>query len=57
LPEEAGIEFAVAAVPLGVAGRVLESIAGTLPQDWGELAGYLLARTARHGRRRAEELD
>lgn len=51
------LEFAVAAVPLGVADRVLESMAGALPEDWGELADYLLARTARHGRRRGEELD
>lgn len=50
------LEFAVAAVPLGGADRVLQSIKGTLPTDWKELADYLLGRTARHGRRRSAEL-
>lgn len=50
------LEFAVAAVPLGGADRVLRSINGTLPTDWPELADYLLARTARHGHRRSAEL-
>jgi 3-hydroxyisobutyrate dehydrogenase-like beta-hydroxyacid dehydrogenase len=51
------LEFAVAADRFGATDLVLRSMNGSLPtDDWRQLATYLLTRTAKHGRRRAEEL-
>ena len=51
------LEFAVAADRFGATDRVLRSMNGSLPtDDWRALATYLLTRTAKHGRRRGDEL-
>lgn len=41
---------------LGVERDVLDSLQDTIATDWDELAGYMIMRTLKHGRRRAEEL-
>jgi 3-hydroxyisobutyrate dehydrogenase len=41
---------------LGVEQDVLASLQDTIAADWEKLAGYMVMRTLKHGRRRAEEL-
>jgi len=41
---------------LGVERDVLDSLQDTIATDWDRLAGYMVMRTLKHGRRRAEEL-
>lgn len=52
------LEFGLAARHFGATSRILRSISDTLPSgDWEELAGYLMARTAKHAERRGHELE
>lgn len=52
------LECTLAASRYGVAERVLASVGEGYPGlDWNRLADVLIARTARHGARRADELD
>lgn len=51
------IECLLGARRFGVAERVLQSMKGSLPDDWTELAAYLVGRSLAHGRRRSAELD
>ena len=41
---------------LRVERDVLDSLQDTIATDWDRLAGYMIMRTLKHGRRRAEEL-
>ena len=41
---------------LGVERDVLDSLQDTIATDWDKLAGYMVMRTLKHGKRRAEEL-
>lgn len=41
---------------LGVEKDVLASLQDTIATDWDKLAGYMVMRTLKHGKRRAEEL-
>ena len=41
---------------LGVERDVLDSLQDTVATDWDKLAGYMVMRTLKHGKRRAEEL-
>ena len=49
-------ESLLAARRLGVEDDVLASLHDTVATDWERLAGYMLTRTLKHGRRRAEEM-
>lgn len=52
------LECLLAAEPLGVGRRVLESVGQGYPGlDWNALADNLLGRTAQHGARRGHELE
>ncbi len=51
------LESLYVASNLGVADRVLASLAGTYPgMDWPKVADYLIGRTALHGARREAEM-
>jgi hypothetical protein len=55
--EALATESMLAACAWGVQDTVLASLANLLPaDDWPELAGYLISRSAEHGARRAEEM-
>jgi 3-hydroxyisobutyrate dehydrogenase-like beta-hydroxyacid dehydrogenase len=50
-------ECLLAAHHYGVAEEVLKSLSDTFPnQDWNRLARYMIGRSLKHGRRRAEEM-
>jgi hypothetical protein len=51
------VECAVASDHYGAGDRVFESLGESFPGlDWGQLAGYLMARVAVHGERRSQEM-
>jgi 3-hydroxyisobutyrate dehydrogenase-like beta-hydroxyacid dehydrogenase len=56
--ESLRVECVVAANRCGATDRVFASLAESFPgPDWEKLAGYMLSRSALHGRRRAREME